>query len=196
MFCIRACIHCTKMPNGHSTSRSNSSATPSWSLSRVLTISPQCPDLGQGVGHHGGHTGPGQHGAVVFTVADGSGGFPRMPSMSANASRAVPLSTPWAVTSTLSGDPCTASTPGRARKRGELPARSPRCRRTCRTFPLRGRGGSATRAGHAQRDSGHRPAGGPRWKGAGFSGLETAPYPARPDRRTRPKKMLSGPWYS
>ena len=38
---------------------------------------PQCPDLGQGVGHHGGYTGPGQHGAVVFTVADGSGGFPR-----------------------------------------------------------------------------------------------------------------------
>ena len=41
-----------------------------------------------------------------------------MPSRSARASRAVPLSTPWAVTSTLSGDPCTASTPGRARKRG------------------------------------------------------------------------------
>ena len=31
---------------------------------------PQCPDLGQGVGHHGGHTGPGQHGAVVVAVAD------------------------------------------------------------------------------------------------------------------------------
>ena len=37
---------------------------------------PQCPDLGQGVGHHGGHTGPGQHGAVIVAVADGKGGLP------------------------------------------------------------------------------------------------------------------------
>ena len=37
---------------------------------------PQCPDLGQSVGHHGGHTGPGQHGAVVVAVADGKGGLP------------------------------------------------------------------------------------------------------------------------
>ena len=79
---------------------------------------PQCPDLGQSVGHHGGHTGPGQHGAVVVAVADGKGGLPGDAEPVCQGQQGGTLATPAAVTSTLSGDPCTASTPGRARKRG------------------------------------------------------------------------------
>ncbi len=195
MFCIRACIHCTKMTNGLKTGHSPVVQAFQTALqrrrgrSRLCSQCRQWPDLGHAVGHHGGHPGLFQHGAVVFAVAHGKG-VPGGCPAGRPGQQGLPLSTPAAVTSMLSGDPCTTSTPGRARKRAApaRPALSKNMQNFSTSWAWRLQPLGLVTHNVIAAIVGLAGLGG---KMPFFPG-RPAPYPARPDRRTRPKRCSAG----